>query len=151
LHYYIPGSGDAAHTAAVRPNLPYRNSAGEAVDHAEWAAEDGAASKGLWTKPVSTWASATLPAYRLGEREASVQSAHVAQTHGDDAHVLQRPHGNDGAGDEPLQELRESMPSEEWIRHMCSDARDLVIGCAVHVCSPSCFKYHSKGASHICE
>ena len=151
LHYYIPGSGDAAHTAAVRPNLPYRNSAGEAVDHAEWAAEYGAASKGLWTKPVSTWASATLPAYRLGEREASVQSAHVAQTHGDDAHVLQRPHGNDGAGDEPLQELRESMPSEEWIRHMCSDARDLVIGCAVHVCSPSCFKYHSKGASHICE
>ena len=25
-----------------------------------------------------------------------------------------------------------------------------MIGCAVHVCSPSCFKYHSKGASHIC-
>ena len=28
--------------------------------------------------------------------------------------------------------------------------RELVIGCAVHVCSPSCYKYHSKGASHIC-
>ena len=21
---------------------------------------------------------------------------------------------------------------------------------AIHVCSPSCYKYHSKGASHIC-
>lgn len=33
---------------------------------------------------------------------------------------------------------------------MCYDARDLVIGCAIHNCSPSCWKYHSKGASHIC-
>ena len=28
--------------------------------------------------------------------------------------------------------------------------RELVIGCAIHVCSASCFKYHSKGSSHIC-
>ena len=42
------------------------------------------------------------------------------------------------------------MPSEEWLRHLCHDARDLVIGCAIHTCSPSCWKYHSEGASHIC-
>ena len=33
---------------------------------------------------------------------------------------------------------------------MCQDARDLVIGCGIHVCSPSCFKYHSNKASQIC-
>ena len=42
------------------------------------------------------------------------------------------------------------VPSEDWIRNVCYDARDLVIGSAVHVCSPSCWKYHSKGAHHIC-
>ncbi|CAK0895070.1 unnamed protein product, partial [Prorocentrum cordatum] len=39
--------------------------------------------------------------------------------------------------------LAESLPSEEWIREMCHDARELVIGCGIHVCSPSCYKYHS--------
>ena len=33
---------------------------------------------------------------------------------------------------------------------MCHDARELVIGCAVHLCSPSCYKYHSTGKSQIC-
>ncbi|CAK0792583.1 unnamed protein product, partial [Prorocentrum cordatum] len=39
--------------------------------------------------------------------------------------------------------LAESLPSDEWIREMCRDARELVIGCGIHVCSPSCYKYHS--------
>ena len=46
--------------------------------------------------------------------------------------------------------VREALPSEEFVRAMYHDARVLVIGCAVHLCSPSCFKYHSKGKSHIC-
>ena len=33
---------------------------------------------------------------------------------------------------------------------MCYDARELVIGCAIHVCSPSGWKYHSRGKAHIC-
>ena len=52
--------------------------------------------------------------------------------------------------DEALRTLREALPSEEYIRELCADARDLVIGCTIHVCSPSCFKYHSDGAHHIC-
>ncbi|CAK0814408.1 unnamed protein product, partial [Prorocentrum cordatum] len=39
--------------------------------------------------------------------------------------------------------MAESLPSDEWIREMCRDARELVIGCGIHVCSPSCYKYHS--------
>ena len=48
--------------------------------------------------------------------------------------------------------LAESLPSDEWIREMCHDARELVIGCGIHVCSPSCYKYHSDKAraSQIC-
>jgi hypothetical protein len=42
------------------------------------------------------------------------------------------------------------IPSEEWIREMCKDARDLVVGCGIHVCGASCFKYHSSKASQIC-
>ncbi|CAK0911448.1 unnamed protein product, partial [Prorocentrum cordatum] len=48
--------------------------------------------------------------------------------------------------------LAESPPSDEWIRGMCRDARELVIGCGIHVCSPSCYKYHSDKTrgSQIC-
>ena len=53
-------------------------------------------------------------------------------------------------GDEAVQELRRAVPSDEWIKDLFKDARELVIGCAIHVCSPSCYKYHSRGASHIC-
>ncbi|CAK0795192.1 unnamed protein product, partial [Prorocentrum cordatum] len=48
--------------------------------------------------------------------------------------------------------LAESPPSDEWIREMCRDAREHVIGCGIHVCSPSCYKYHSDKTrgSQIC-
>ena len=47
-------------------------------------------------------------------------------------------------------DLEQAAPPEEFVRQMCHDARELVIGCAIHVCSPSCWKYHSKGSAHIC-
>ena len=52
--------------------------------------------------------------------------------------------------DDALRTHREACSSEEYIREFCADARDLVIGCTIHVCSPSCFKYQSDGAHHIC-
>ena len=33
---------------------------------------------------------------------------------------------------------------------MCQDARELTIGCGIHVCSSSCFKYNSKNKRKIC-
>eukprot|EP00959_Pyramimonas_sp_CCMP1952_P075502 1578066-Pyramimonas_sp.AAC.1 len=35
---------------------------------------------------------------------------------------------------------------------MCRDVRELVIGCGIHVCSPSCYKYYSDKTrgSQIC-
>ena len=45
---------------------------------------------------------------------------------------------------------RRALSSGTFIRDLVKDSRELVIGCAIHVCSPSCYKYHSKGASHIC-
>jgi hypothetical protein len=103
---------------AVRAELPLRNDAGDVVDRAEWAAEFDAATRGVWSKPITAWASARKPDYRLGE----------VDTEG----------------------MRRALPSDDFIRELFQDARELVIGCAVHVCSTSCFKYHSKGASHIC-
>jgi len=49
-----------------------------------------------------------------------------------------------------MESMRAALPADDWIRELCHDARDLVIGCAIHVCSPSCFKHHSNGASYIC-
>ncbi len=50
----------------------------------------------------------------------------------------------------PCHELGAALPSEDFIRAVCHDARELVIGSAIHVCGHSCWKYHSQGASHIC-
>ena len=49
-----------------------------------------------------------------------------------------------------MKELRAAIPPEEWFRQFCHDAHDLVIEAEIHVCNPSCWKYHSKGANHIC-
>ena len=49
-----------------------------------------------------------------------------------------------------MQELRAAAPSDEWIRDWCKDLRELVIGAAIRVCSPSCWKYHSQGGNYIC-
>lgn len=54
-------------------------------------------------------------------------------------------------GQADIDELQRALPSDEFIRELFQDARELVIGCAIHVCSSSCFKYHSRGASHICQ
>ena len=42
------------------------------------------------------------------------------------------------------------MDPQQFAQAMCSDARNLVIGSAIHACTPSCFKYHSNRASLIC-
>ena len=78
---------------------------------------------------ISDWASGTFPPYRLGER----------------THIRGPSRDADVENS-----FREAVPSEEFVRDLCRDARDLVIGCAIHLCSPSCYKYHSKGTSHIC-
>ena len=150
LSFYVPDQDGGTGTAAIRVDLPYRNNAGDIVDREEWTTEYECSTKGLWSKPISAWPSGTLPAYRHAECKAHTQSTQVAPTLCDDAHLSQGVPSDDQAGEDPLQALRGAMPSEEFIRSMCHDARDLVIGAAVHVCSPSCYKYHSKGGSHIC-
>ena len=123
LHYFDPTShGDSALRPARRANLPLRNNAGGIVDAETWATQCEEETTGMWSRSVSTWASGSFPSYRLGHHQQQ----------------------------ESLKELRAAMPSDDWIREMCRDARDLVIGCGIHYCSPSCYKYHSKGSSHIC-
>ena len=46
--------------------------------------------------------------------------------------------------------LREAVPSDAFVREVCKDARDLVVGAAIHICSPSCWKYHSSKVTQIC-
>ena len=48
--------------------------------------------------------------------------------------------------------LAEALPSVKWIRAICKDLRELIIGSGIHVCSPSCYKYHSdqKRGKQIC-
>ena len=135
LSYYVPeNTEEDAWQTATRPDLPLRNNAGAEVTEEAWKTEHIESDAGLWTKKISEWASGKFPAYRLGERtrveglsrDLSPSEANVEGT------------------------LREAIPSEDFVREMCHDARDLVMGCAVHLCSPSCFKYHSKGKSQIC-
>ena len=128
---------------ATRAELPYRNTKGDIVDRETWTADYDATSKGMWSRSISAWPSATLPGYRLGEHDAPVTAppTPVPNLCGD---------VRGGDAPEPLRVLREALPSADFIRDLCHDARDLVVGCAVPVCSPSCFKYNSKGASHIC-
>ena len=135
LYYYVPkNTEEDAWQTATRPDLPLRNNAGEEVTAEEWEVEHRESDPCLWTKKISDWASGKFPAYRLGER------TRIEGLSGDRV-----PSDANAEG-----QLREALPSEDFVREMCHDARDLVIGCAVHLCSPSCFKYHSKGKSQIC-
>ena len=127
LYYYVPGREDDWELA-VRPKLPLRNAQGEEVDDATWRAEQKAASSTFWTDSISKSAPGSLPTYRL-PRQAQ--------------HMVEVP-------DEIREELQTAIPADEFFREWCHDARELVIGAAVHVCSASCWKYHSKGANHIC-
>ena len=47
----------------------------------------------------------------------------------------QLPHYRLGEVEEA--ETRRALPSDDFIRAMCHDAKELAFGCAVHVCSPS--------------
>ena len=135
LYYYVPeNTEEDAWQTARRPDLPLRNNAGEEVTEEEWKTDHSESDAGLWTKKISEWASGKFPTYRLGERTR--------------VEGLSRDHSPPAASIEGS--VREAVPSEDFLREMCHDARDLVIGCAVHLCSPSCFKYHSKGKSQIC-
>ena len=135
LYYYVPTNiEEDAWQAATRPDLPLRNDAGQEVTEEAWKTEFTESNAGLWTKKISDWASGKFPAYRLGERTR--------------IEALSRERSSTDADAERV--LREALPSEDFLREMCHDARELVIGCAVHLCSQSCFKYHSKGKSHIC-
>lgn len=135
VYYYVPtNTEEHAWQAATRPNIPLRSMAGEEVTEEAWKTEHREADAGLWTKKISDWASGKFPAYRLGERtrvEGLSQERSPSEANADAV-------------------LREALPSADFVREMCHDARDLVIGCAVHLCSPSCFKYHSKRKSQIC-
>ena len=46
--------------------------------------------------------------------------------------------------------LREALPSDAFIREVCKDARDLVVGAAIHLCFPTYWKYHSSKVTQIC-
>ena len=120
--------GDEQWCEAIRPDFPLHNNAGDLVEEAEWKAQSEEASRGMWSKPLSEFPSGALPAYRRDDREAAVPHAEPDQ----------------------LESLRDALPSEDFIRELCHDARNLVIGCAIHVCSPSCYKYHSDNKSQIC-
>ena len=121
LYYFDPtAAGDEGFQPAERADLPLRNTPGDVVDAESWLSQHAEETKGMWGRPVSAWASGTFPSYRRGEEEEKPQA------------------------------LKNAIPSDEWLRAMCADARDLVLGCAIHFCSPSCHKYHSKGTSHIC-
>jgi len=137
LYFFAPDAKEGdAWKSATRPSIPLRNRAGEVVDRETWAAEYEEESRGMWARPISRWSSGRCPAYRLGERDRSPPTEATACP--------------DPPGEGALKVLREAIPADEWLRSFCQDARDLVIGCAIHVCSPSCFKYHSKKGSHIC-
>ena len=125
LYYYVPeNTEEDAWQTARRPDLPLRNNAGEQVTEEEWKTVHSESDAGLWTKKISEWASGKFPTYRLGERTR--------------VEGLSRDHSPPAASIEGS--VREAVPSEDFLREMCHDARDLVIGCAVHLCSPYCFK-----------
>ena len=131
LYFSRPGfaeEDDERWAAATRPCLPLRNRAVSVVTKEEWDQEYEEATRHLWTQPINATAHARSPAYRLPDAAHAVRSLDP----------------------EALDALRAALPPEDFIREVCHDARELVIGCAIHVCSPSCWKYHSKGASHIC-
>ena len=130
LYFTVPGATAAEDEwpEAVRANLVLRSYDGQEVDAATWTQGFEEMQRSLWTQSISDTASGKRPAYC---------SQHEFLT----AHELDAP---------AVEHLREAMPSEDFLRHVCFDARDLVIGCAVHVCSPSCWKYHSSGKSQIC-
>ena len=126
LFFYRPDKkDDEVWAEATRADLPLRNDRGALVDRTQWDRECEATSKAFWNTPINKSAAGSLPAYRL-------------------------PFSGECHSCEGMEEIRAAVPPDSWFKEMCHDARDLVIGAAIHVCSPSCWKYHSQGANHIC-
>ena len=113
---------------AIRPHLPLRNRHGDVVSEEEWDRERTAVAAGVWSQSISDTPSGASPEYRVP------------------SHVRKLP----GIDPDTVTALEKALPSQDFIKAICHDARDLVIGCAIHLCTKSCWKYHSKGVSHIC-
>jgi hypothetical protein len=126
LFYCVPGVElTEAYQSARHAKLPLRNHSGDEVDPVQWEREYAESSTGLWSNPLKKFASAVCPAYR-------------------------RTTLCDDSSGQSVEGIQTKIPVGEWSGKHCLDARELVIGCAIHVCGTSCFKYSSYGASHIC-
>ena len=141
---------------AIRTELPLKNDAGEIVAEDAWDAQHQDSNAGLWTKPISDWASGRSPAYKHRERMRVVPARQIYRT---GAKVRPRKRilrsravkvrlvrarskqSTRSVRTRPVRVLVEVLPSGCFHREICRDARDLVIGCAIHLRSPSCFKY----------
>ena len=90
----------------------------------------------------------------LDEQEEPPSISELAWMHG----CLQRPKyclqrtiwSSDGLTQPVADCLHRALPSDEFLREDCEDARDLVIGAAVQICSASCWKYHYSTVTRIC-
>ena len=118
LYYYDPKDAEEdMWQPAVRPALPLRSDARDELTEEEYKRRYDEANTSLWTKKISDWASGRFPQYRVGER------TRVESLSGDSSST-EEPHAK---------LLREAVPSEDFLNHITHDARDLVIGCAIHL------------------
>ena len=125
LFFHRPDAAeDAAWPEARRAELPLRNNSGDVVDKAEWDAEFAASSKTFWTSPISASAAGALPTYTLPPELSGEELGQLSE--------------------EVIQELRAAVPSDAGIGDWFTDVREPIIGAAIHVCSPPCWKYRSK-------
>ena len=127
LYFTVPGSSEDSYEEALRPSLPLRADRGEEVDLDMWTTKYDATKHSIWSQSISDTAAGRQPRYCLQHDFWTSQNLN----------------------DTMAQELHEALPSESFIQEVCKDARDLVIGCAVHLCSPSCWKYHSSKLTQI--
>ncbi|CAK0819316.1 unnamed protein product, partial [Prorocentrum cordatum] len=122
LYFWCPDKIDEdPEQEARRPKLGLRDEQGNDVDLETGRAEQLQKRKSLWSTPLHEFASGEMPSFLLGHSAQSV-----------------------------MEQFRQALPSDDWIKEVCTHGRDLVIGCAVHICSPSCFEYQLKGSSKIC-
>ncbi len=100
--------GSSDWVPATRPHMPIRNRHGEVVSEKEWELKQQEEKTNMWSESIAMTSSGNAPRYRLPPYVNSISS------------------------------LQQILPSEDYIRQLCHDARDLVIGCAIHFCSKSC-------------
>jgi len=128
LYFNVPGSSEDSYEEAMRPSMPLRDGSGQEVDLATWTTNFAATKQSIWSQSISDTAAGRQPKYCL-------------------QHDFWTSHN---LNETVAQELQDALPSEAFIQDVCKDARDLVIGSAVHLCSPSCWKYHSSKLTQIC-